>query len=564
VLAGDDRQLASIERGGLFTELRRRHGSAVIRQVERQRVPWQREAAQDLSEGRFARAVQAFDRHGAVTWSADDGANLQALVQRWQADTLADPQATRFVFAYTNQEADALNAGLREVLRGRGALGPDVRLDTRHGPASFAVGDRVQFTATAKRLGLFNGNAGVITGLDAATGVVAARLDGGRQVSWQASVFDGVRHGYAGTIYKGQGRTLDHTYLLHGRHWRAASSYVALTRQRHGARVFVSRAVARDAGQLARQMARGEVRAASVAWATAAELAASPRRLAAAAAARAGAVRQAAALGVQVVVERDDRRLMWGGQTASLAQVLEKHQALRAVQAALPGLRSGVARLSAELPGRVAEAVRAGAAQRARVEAMAAVRWAAEAVAARAGVVRQAAARGVQRMQKRVDDRWQSFQEPVSLPGLLGRRRTEQAVQAVLPGLAAGVTRLAVGMPGQVARAVQAEQAAEAERARLAREEEWRRQREEYVARMAPVRARLLQAGLEAWWAERGVPIWEQGKRPEEAEVRRRLERDLNQMSQADLLLHDQVRARREREAEQARQARRSGPSPGM
>ena len=28
VLAGDDRQLASIERGGLFTELRQRHGAA--------------------------------------------------------------------------------------------------------------------------------------------------------------------------------------------------------------------------------------------------------------------------------------------------------------------------------------------------------------------------------------------------------------------------------------------------------------------------------------------------------------------------------------------------------
>ena len=33
VLAGDDRQLASIERGGLFTQLRQRHGSAVIRVV---------------------------------------------------------------------------------------------------------------------------------------------------------------------------------------------------------------------------------------------------------------------------------------------------------------------------------------------------------------------------------------------------------------------------------------------------------------------------------------------------------------------------------------------------
>ena len=36
--AGDDRQLASIERGGLFTELKRAHGSAEISHVTRPRA----------------------------------------------------------------------------------------------------------------------------------------------------------------------------------------------------------------------------------------------------------------------------------------------------------------------------------------------------------------------------------------------------------------------------------------------------------------------------------------------------------------------------------------------
>jgi hypothetical protein len=81
------------------------------------------------------------------------------------------------------------------------------------------------------------------------------------------------RHGYAGTIYKGQGKTLDHTYLLHSHHWRSSASYVALTRQCESAQLFVATETARDVRQLTRQMARGEVRAASVAWATADELA---------------------------------------------------------------------------------------------------------------------------------------------------------------------------------------------------------------------------------------------------------------------------------------------------
>jgi hypothetical protein len=108
--------------------------------------------------------------------------------------------------------------------------------------------------------------------LDARTGEITARLDAangaGRVVSWSADDFAGFRHGYAGTIYKGQGKTLDRTYLYHTEHWRSAASYVALTRQRESAQVFAAWETARDVGQLARQMARGEVRSASIAWAT--------------------------------------------------------------------------------------------------------------------------------------------------------------------------------------------------------------------------------------------------------------------------------------------------------
>ena len=139
-----------------------------------------------------------------------------------------------------------------------------------------AVGNRVQFTDSDKKLRIYNGNVGTITRLDPSTGEITATLDAagkeGREVRWTAANFEGFRHGYAGTIYKGQGKTLDRTYLYHTEHWRSAASYVALTRQRESAEVFVARETAPDAGQLARQMARGEVRAASIAWPTRDEL----------------------------------------------------------------------------------------------------------------------------------------------------------------------------------------------------------------------------------------------------------------------------------------------------
>ena len=151
ILAGDDRQLASIERGGLFTELRQRHGAAEITEITRQRTDWQRAAARDLAEGRFGEAVAAFDQAGAITWTNDHVDARAALVAAWKRDTAAEPDATRFVFAYTNRDVDALNAELRQVRRDRGELGgADVRFETKHGPADFAPGDRVQFTDTAE------------------------------------------------------------------------------------------------------------------------------------------------------------------------------------------------------------------------------------------------------------------------------------------------------------------------------------------------------------------------------------------------------------------------------
>ena len=194
ILAGDDRQLASIERGGLFTELKARHGSAEITEVTRQQVDWQRRAAQDLAEGRFGAAVAAYDQAGAITWTQDQDQARMALVAAWKRDTAAEPAAKRFVFAYTNRDVDALNVELRQVRRERGELsGPEVALETRHGPAVFAVGDRVQFTDTDKKAGIYNGNAGTITAIDERNGQLRAVLDAPADGKGRGSVVVGRR-----------------------------------------------------------------------------------------------------------------------------------------------------------------------------------------------------------------------------------------------------------------------------------------------------------------------------------------------------------------------------------
>lgn len=288
ILVGDDRQLSSVERGGLFSELlsaerMRGRPPPELTDVVRQQDDWQRQAARDLAEYRFAKALTAFDVGGAITWTDRGSEARAALVAAWARDCAASPEESQFVFAYTNDDVDALNAELRQIRRSRGELrGPDVTFQTARGSVdsgeekrfeTFAEGDRVQITKTDREPRLYNGNVGTITRIDQVTGEITALIDGkpGRQVTWNAHMFQGFRLGYAGTIYKGQGKTLDRTYLYHTNHWKASPSYVALTRQRKSAQIFVARETAPTLEELARQMRRDDHSFASLEWDTAEE-----------------------------------------------------------------------------------------------------------------------------------------------------------------------------------------------------------------------------------------------------------------------------------------------------
>ena len=263
VLVGDDRQLASIDRGGMFGVLKDRYGAAELSEVRRQTKNDDRRAAELMAEGNFSAALSRYDGQGAIQWTRTQDEARQALVKQWAKDSAGGGEKSRFVFAYTNADVDRLNADLRQERAQRGELGPSHAFDTQHGRKEFAVGDRVQLTGTDKKLKLYNGHAGTLQSIEG--NQLKLKLDGkaGRVVTFNAEEFKQFRHGYAGTIYKAQGRTLDQTYLYHSEHWRSASSYVALTRHRDKTALFVARNTAPDLKQLSRQMARVDERRAA-------------------------------------------------------------------------------------------------------------------------------------------------------------------------------------------------------------------------------------------------------------------------------------------------------------
>ena len=259
----DTAQLGSAySRGGLSGAIEEQHPDLVsylsdIRRVKdtAQDADGQRRAFNLMHEGQFREALDIFDKAGAIHIHDEQEQARAALSAQYAADLSERPDKRRFAFAHSNAEAATLNAELRAIHKERGDLGADHLLRTKDGPELFATGDRLQFTGNAyhrdaKDAGLANGMVGTIREIDGLRMTVALdgkKGDAPRLVSFtvgedaQAGEFNAFRHGYAGTIYRGQGSTVDDAYRLHAGQERAAASYVGATRHAESLHVFTSR-----------------------------------------------------------------------------------------------------------------------------------------------------------------------------------------------------------------------------------------------------------------------------------------------------------------------------------
>ena len=65
ILAGDDKQLASIERGGMFETLRQTHGAAILEDVQRVKDVEQKAAFNGMHEGEFREALESSTKRAA-------------------------------------------------------------------------------------------------------------------------------------------------------------------------------------------------------------------------------------------------------------------------------------------------------------------------------------------------------------------------------------------------------------------------------------------------------------------------------------------------------------------
>ena len=295
VLVGDERQLQPIAGGAGFRAVAERIEElgaerAALTDVRRQEVEWQREATIAFADGRAGDAIDAY-RDGGVfqaerTIEDAHAAVADRVLTEWDNAMLEgrDAPTSTLVMAHTKRDVQAIGELIREGLIERGEVAREgAPFHTREGEREFARGDVVMFRQNDRRLDVLNGTLGRVVeaeegrltiavpdegtadermpdevaangnGADRAGEAAADRsheadaIDRGsdrspeRLIEISDASYGAIQHGYATTVHKAQGLTVDRAVVYASPSMDAQLAYVAMSRHREDVEVVYSR-----------------------------------------------------------------------------------------------------------------------------------------------------------------------------------------------------------------------------------------------------------------------------------------------------------------------------------
>jgi Ti-type conjugative transfer relaxase TraA len=260
VLVGDPEQLQAIEAGAAFRGVIGQVGMVELTQVRRQKEAWAREATQQLASGRTGDALKAYESRGAIVAAPTREDAQKELLTSWVKDRQSAPNESRLILAYTRESVRELNEQARAILKEEGGLSGGQSVATSRGAREFAAGDRILFLRNEKSLGVKNGTLGTVERIG--SGALQVRLDGPDEarVAVETKDYADFDHGYASTVHKSQGATVDRTYVLASEYFDRHTSYVALSRHRDSAALFYAQDEFAGSTWIGRAVDPGEAR----------------------------------------------------------------------------------------------------------------------------------------------------------------------------------------------------------------------------------------------------------------------------------------------------------------
>ena len=260
VLLGDPYQLQAIEAGGAFRAVSEKTLTVSLTDIQRQKEPWQREATVAFATGKTANAIEHYQKHDNVHAYATETLAKDNLIQLWNDVRISHPEKTQIMLAYTRHDVKELNERARENRRALRELGEDKSFTTERGKRYFAENDRLYFLKNDRDLGVKNGTLGTIERCH--DNLLVVRLDQTdkekppRTVTFSTDSYNTFDHGYAATVHKAQGITVDKSYLLASKYFDGHSTYVGMSRHRESADLFYSRETFAHDSDLLRTLGR--------------------------------------------------------------------------------------------------------------------------------------------------------------------------------------------------------------------------------------------------------------------------------------------------------------------
>lgn len=260
VCLGDRRQLQSVPGGSALravSDVIAR--GAVLSQVRRQTVAWQRAASMVMARGDSDAGLRAYAQHDKLELVSGEAKAQARVIEMWNNYRRAHGDDV-LIITRRNSDAAALNRAARAFLRSEGRLvGEDLSLlavgrDKNISPIELAQGDRIRFSENLPQFRIRNGTRGIIERLQGDdTGVkLAVRLDDGHLIEAPWASFARDRGGrpprpprislaYAGTAYSVQGRTSAAAVLYVAKPTDAREIYVGLSRHKIDACIVAER-----------------------------------------------------------------------------------------------------------------------------------------------------------------------------------------------------------------------------------------------------------------------------------------------------------------------------------
>lgn len=264
VLVGDHEQLQAIGAGAPFRAIAEQIGHVELSGIRRQRHDWKRQASVAFATHKTADGLAAYREHGDIQFAESRDKAMAQIVRDYVADSAEHPDGTRVAMAHRRADVRALNTAIRSELQNRQRLerghglsdgagrgdGEELTFQTSNGKRAFAPGDRIIFLENNRDLGVKNGMLGTVEHVE--PNKIIARLDGrgGDSVNIPTDSYQAIDHGYATTIHKNQGATVDRAFVLASRTMDRHLTYVAMTRHRDSVQLYAGIEEFTNAGRL--------------------------------------------------------------------------------------------------------------------------------------------------------------------------------------------------------------------------------------------------------------------------------------------------------------------------